>query len=100
MVSKTVVICATIAFVVVIGAFVFLTTRHIDTTSLVSFAVGLASGVVPNMASYFKTHSLQQDVNVVKDQTNGPLTQGLKEISELKETIRQIQDMQHGGTGE
>lgn len=95
--SKTVVICATIAFVVVIGAFVFLTYRHIDTTSLVTFALGLASGVAPNMASYFKTHSLQQDVNVVKEQTNGPLTQGLKEIKELKETIQQIQDVQNGG---
>lgn len=95
--SKTVVICATVAFVVVIAAFTFLTFRHIDTTSLVTFALGLASGVAPNLASYFKTHSLQQDVNVVKEQTNGPLTQGLKEISELKETIQQIQDLQQGG---
>lgn len=94
--SKTIVICATVAFVVVIAAFVFLSYRHIDTTSLVTFALGLASGVAPNLASYFKTHSLQKDVNVVMEQTNGPLTQGLKEIKELKETIQQIQDHQNG----
>lgn len=89
-------ICATVAFVVVIVAFVFLSYRHIDTTPLVTFAIGLISGVAPNLASYFKTHSLQKDVNVVMEQTNGPLTQGLKEIKELKESIRQIQDHQNG----
>lgn len=94
--SKTIVICATVAFTVVIAAFVFLSYRHIDTTSLVTFALGLMSGVAPNIASYLKTHSLAKDVNVVKEQTNGPLTQGLKEISELKETIREIQDLQRG----
>lgn len=94
--SKTIVICATVAFVVVIAAFVFLSYRHIDTTSLITFALGLASGVAPNLASYVKTHNLQKDVNVVMEQTNGPLTAGLKQIQELKKTVEEIQNHQNG----
>ena len=95
MVSKTIVVCATVAFVVVIVAFVFLSYRHIDTTPLVTFAIGLVSGVAPNLASYFKTHSLQKDVNVVMEQTNGPLTVGLKQIEELTAKVQEIQNHQN-----
>lgn len=94
--SRTLVVCATVAFTVVIAAFVFLSYRHIDTTPLVTFAIGLISGVAPNLASYFKTHSLQKDVNVVMEQTNGPLTAGLKQIEELTAAVQKIQDHQNG----
>lgn len=93
MVTKTIVICATVAFTVVIAAFVFLSYRHIDTTSLVTFALGLMSGVAPNIASFVKTHNMAKDVAQVKEQTNGPLT---KALSDLKSTVQEIQDYQNG----
>lgn len=92
--SKTIVICATVAFVVVISAFVFLSYRHIDTTSLVTFALGLASGVAPNIASYVKTHNMAKTVNEVKEQTNGPLTHRLDQIDAK---MLEIQESQNGG---
>lgn len=98
MVSKTIVICVTVAFTVVMAAFVFLTYRHIDTTSLITFVLGLATGVGPNIASYVKTHNLAKDVTVVKEQTNGPLTQGLAQIEELKQAVEEIKVHQNGGT--
>lgn len=96
--SKTIVICATVAFTVVIAAFVFLSYRHIDTTSLVTFALGLLSATVPNVANYVKTHNVAKSVEEVREQTNGPLTRGLEQISELRDKVQEIQDHQYGGT--
>lgn len=87
MVSKTIVICATVAFTVVIAAFVFLSYRHIDTTSLITFALGLASGIGPNIASYVKTHNMAKAVDEVREQTNGPLTRRLDALSAQVETL-------------
>lgn len=93
MVSKTIVVCATVAFVVVIAAFTFLSFRHIDTTSLVTFALGLASGVAPNIASYVKTHNMAKTVEEVKEQTNGPLT---RRLDALDSKLLEIQSTQDG----
>jgi hypothetical protein len=95
-VSKTLAICATVAFCVLIGAFVFLTYQHIDTTSLVTFAIGMLSGIAPNIANYMKTHAVANDVQVVKEQTNGPLTRAMEQINKLTQTVQEIQDHQHG----
>lgn len=96
--SKTIVVCATIAFAIVMCAFVVLSLKHVDTAPLVTFAIGLASGVAPGLASYFKSHEAQKnvaevaaDVQIVKDQTNGPLTKAISNIDDLKSLFKGIQ---------
>lgn len=102
--SKTIVVCATIAFVAVMVAFVFLSYRHIDTAPLVTFAIGLASGVAPGLASYFKSHEsaknvaeVAADVQIVKDQTNGPLTKAINNVDALTRLFNGVKpdDLRH-----
>lgn len=95
--SKTIVICATVAFVALVGAFVVLTYAGKDTASLVTFAMGIAAAVVPAMAGYLKSSQTQktvehvaESVEVVKDQTNGPMTAAIKQMTNVAEEIREM----------
>lgn len=98
--SKLAVIVMAYVFTVVMAAFVFLSLRHIDTASLVTFAIGLIAGVVPSVGSYIKAHETQtavqtvsDDVTTVKEQTNGPLTGAIKTIAELSVKINNIENV-------
>lgn len=53
---KTIIICATVAFVAVLSAFVFLSYKGLDTTSLITFSLGLMAALVPGIGSYVKSH--------------------------------------------
>jgi uncharacterized protein YoxC len=99
-VSKLAVIVMAYVFTIVMGAFVFLSLRHIDTASLVTFAIGLIAGVVPSVGSYVKAHetraavqSVSQDITTVKEQTNGPLTAAIKTIEQLSIKMNNIENL-------
>lgn len=97
--SKTAMLCLTFGFSVVMGAFVFLSVKHIDTAALVTFAIGLAAGVVPSIGSFVKSHQanetaqqVRKGVEVVQEQTNGPLTQAMKTIQEVADKLNSIEN--------
>lgn len=90
-----IVVCATVAFTVLMGSFVFLSYSGKDTASLVSFVMGLATAVVPQIAAYFKTHQtakavehMQEDMQTVKEQTNGPLKEAIGDMGVLVAEVR------------
>lgn len=67
-------------FVAALGAFVTLSLNHVDTTPLVIFVGGAATSLVPQLIALSKQHATQlqvadvkQDMEVVKERTNGPL---------------------------
>jgi hypothetical protein len=112
--SKTVlIVTVAYAFTVMMAAFVFLTVRHVDTVSLVMFAIGLTSGIAPNVGSLIKAHEtgtavnhVASDVGVVMDQTTGAAAQQLEHIQALETKVNTIENVvselkgsiQHGTT--
>lgn len=101
--SKTVVLCGTFAFSVIMVAFVFLAYKHIDTTPLVTFAIGLTTGIVPGIGSFLKSHEAQKgiqsvadDVTTVKAQTNGPLTAAIAQIEQLTADMASLKEHTNG----
>lgn len=85
--SKTVIICFTVAFVVAVVAFVVLSLLRIDTASLGSFLVFIVANSVPTIATYVKLHHVNNKVDTVVEHTNGPLTETVELVREIAEKM-------------
>jgi len=94
-ITVTLVICCTLAFLSVLGAFVYLESTGKGTAGYVAF-LAFAIGSIPAIANWKNNREVKNDtletkaiVNEIKEQTNGPLT--LK----FKEQTKQIDDLKH-----
>lgn len=85
--TKTFVICATLAFAVVVAAFVVLALNGIDTTSLTAFIVFLAVNTVPAVGAFVKSHQIEKKVDTVVEHTNGPIAETVERIKHLEDRI-------------
>jgi len=66
-----------------LASFTFLSAKQVDTTPLLAFIGGLAASILPQVVTLLKVHQTQQDIAVVKEQTNGPLTEMSHQVQEL-----------------
>lgn len=86
--------CLTLGFLGLVVAFVFMSTKHLDTTPLVAFAGGLATSLIPTITNLMKTQAVQtkmeavrSDMAEVKQQTNGPLQNVASKVDDLHQSM-------------
>jgi hypothetical protein len=91
-VSKTLIICATVMFLGLVSAFVLLTVRGIDTTTLTAFVLLLVSNVVPNIAAFIKAHQINKKMDTVVEHTNGPIAETVQSIKDMRAEIHSMVD--------
>lgn len=82
-----VIVCLAVCFLATVTAFVVLTFAGKDTTAFVMFVGGAAASLVPSMLTLLKTHQTQNDVAIIKDQTNGPLTELRTQVDEINNHV-------------
>lgn len=83
-VSKTAILWAgTVAFMTVVIAYVVLSALKVDTAPFLLFTVGSAGVLLPGLAAWRNT-------DIIKQQTNGPLTATNQTVATLHESVTQL----------
>lgn len=93
----TLIICSTLAFFAVLGAFVYLESVGKGTAAYMAF-LAFAVGAIPGIVNYKQSREIKaqnEEIKVhseeIKEQTNGPLT---AKFNELQSKIQEIQHTQ------
>jgi hypothetical protein len=78
--TVTITICGTIAFLAVLGAFVFLETSGKGTVAFMGF-LAFAAAAIPGILNYKQSREIKNVAEEVKEQTNGPLSAKFEELN-------------------
>lgn len=88
--TKTVIICSTLAFAVLVTAFVVLSLHGVDTTTLTAFLLFLVMNALPAIGSFVKTHQIGKKVDTVVEHTNGPISETVQSIKDMRAEIHSM----------
>lgn len=88
-----------VGFLGSVAAYVLLSIYHVDTSGLVLFLGAAGTTLIPTTVNMFKTHKVQQDVQTVISQTNGPFTEMKNQIAAFKKEIAGLKKEIHDLNG-
>lgn len=84
--SITAAVCGTIAFLAVVSAYVVLSALHIDVTGFTIF-LGTVAATSSSVFNNFRTAKVQEKVETIEQNTNGPLTETSAKVAEIHDAV-------------
>lgn len=83
-VSTAFLVCGTIAFMGILGGYIYLMHFGKDVDKYLVFILAVAA-LIPGTAAWKKGVEIQKDQEVIKNQTNGPLTATHENVAKIYE---------------
>jgi hypothetical protein len=84
--STALLICGTIAFMGILGGYIYLMHFGKDVDKYLVFILAVAA-LIPGTAAWKKGVEIQKDQEVIKNQTNGPLTATHENVARIHERV-------------
>lgn len=92
--TVTLAICSTIAFLAVLGAFVYLEANNKGTAGFMAL-LAFAAGTIPGIVNYRQNKEIKSETKEIKEQTNGPLSAKFEDLnSKLTQLSGKVNDVQ------
>lgn len=84
-----VVVCGTLCVLAILGTYLLMELNGKNTGSLLPLIVGLVTAA-GSTAAWSNSKDAKRDTNEIKNQTNGPLTEGLDRIATIESQLADI----------